>query len=83
MDLILSLSAAQGWKVLQPYVKNAFVNDDLDVEIFTSQQKGFVVQGNKSHVCELNKSLYDFKQAPRAWYKKILGYFENLGFSKC
>ena len=26
--------------------------------------------------------MYGLKQAPRAWYKNILGYFANIGFSK-
>jgi len=34
-------------------------------------------------MCKLTKSLYGFKQALRAWYKNILGYFANIGFSKC
>jgi len=82
VKLIITLLAAQGWKVLQLDVKSAFLNGDLHVEIFMSQLKGFVMQGKNSHVCKLKKSLYGLKQAPRAWYKKILGYFETLGFSK-
>jgi len=29
--LILTLSVAQGWKMLQLYVKSTFLNSDLDV----------------------------------------------------
>ena len=78
--IILSLSAAQGWKVFQLDVKSAFLNGDLDVEIFMNQPEGFIVEGKESFVCKLKKSLYRFKQAPRAWYKKILRYFTNIGF---
>ena len=83
VKLILSLFVAQGWKVLQLGVKSAFLNGDLDVEIFMSQLKGFLMQGKESHVCKLKKSLYGLNQAPRAWYKMISRYFEILGFSKC
>ena len=40
--VILALSAAQGWKVFQLDVKSAFLNGDLDVEIFMTQPEGFI-----------------------------------------
>ena len=81
--IILSLSAAQGWKVFQLDVKSAFLNGDLDVEIYMNQPEGFIPEGKESFVCKLKKSLYGLKQAPRAWYKKISGFFADIGFSKC
>ena len=33
------------------------------------------------YVCLLKKSLYDIKQAPRAWYKRFANYVSRLGFS--
>jgi len=35
--VILALSAAQGWKVLQLDFKSAFLNGDLDVKIYMNQ----------------------------------------------
>ena len=81
--IILTLSAAQGWKVFQLDIKSVFLNGDLNAEIFMNQPEGFVVKGKESFVCKLKKSLYGLKQAPRAWYTKILGYFVDIGFSKC
>ena len=37
----------------------------------------------ESFMCKLKKSLYELKQAPRAWYKKISRYFTDIGFFKC
>ena len=34
-------------------------------------------------MCRLNKSLYGFKQAPRAWYAKIDGFLLSLSFVRC
>ena len=59
--LILSLLVAQGWKVFKCDVKSAFLNGNLDVEIYMNQPQGFVVKGKKSHVCKLNRSLYGLK----------------------
>ena len=35
-----------------------------------------------SHVCRLKKALYGLKQAPRAWYDRIDGYLQKMGFVK-
>ena len=64
-------------------VKSAFLNGDLDVEIYMNQPEEFISEGKESFVCKLKKSLYGLKQAPRAWYKKISRYFIDIGFSKC
>jgi len=81
--IILALSTAQRWKFFQLNIKSAFLNGELDVEIFMNQLEGFIMKGKESFVCKLKKSLYGLKQAPRAWYRKILGYFANIDFSKC
>ena len=44
-------------------VKNAFINDKLEEEIYMEQLDGFVVPGQKKNVCKLIKSLYGLKQA--------------------
>jgi hypothetical protein len=31
-------------------------------------------------VCQLNKSFYDLKQAPRVWYHYFASYLVSLGF---
>ena len=64
--IILSLSPAQGWKVFQLDVKSAFLNGNLDVEIYMNKLEGFIMKGKESFVNKLKKSLYGFKQAPRA-----------------
>jgi hypothetical protein len=33
-------------------------------------------------VCRLNKSLYDLKQAPRAWYSRFAMFLLTLGFTE-
>lgn len=42
----------------QMNVKPAFLNGDLDGEIYMKQPEGFIEAGNEHLVCKLNKSIY-------------------------
>ena len=46
-------------------VKIAFLNEDLEEEIYMEQLEGCVVQGKEKKVCKLVKSPYGLKQAPK------------------
>lgn len=46
-------------------VKTAFLNSDLEKEIYMDQLEDFVKLGQESKVCKLNKSHYGLKQAPK------------------
>ncbi|KAH9660415.1 Integrase catalytic domain-containing protein [Citrus sinensis] len=62
-------------------VKTAFVNGELEEEIYMLQPKGFAEKENL--VCRLNKSLYGLKQAPRPDIAQAVGainrYMRNPG----
>jgi hypothetical protein len=61
-------------------VKNTFLHDDFS-EIYMEQPQGFM--HDSSLVCRLKKSLYGFKQAPRAWYAKMDSYLLSQNFVCC
>lgn len=52
-------------------VVTAFLNGDIDKDIYIEQPEGFVSEQPPNHVCKLHKSLYGLKQAPRLWHEKI------------
>ena len=79
---IISLVSIFGWKMYQMDVKIAFLNGNIDQEVFIKQHEGFVLHSRDSHVCRLRKALYGLKQAPRVWYERIDGFLEDLGFQK-
>ena len=83
VKLILALAANRGWKVHHLDVKTAFLNGELEEEVYVSQPEGFAVKGKEQHVLKLSKSLYGLKQAPRAWNIKLDKSLKKLGFVKC
>ena len=79
---MLALAAQKGWQVYQLDVKFAFLNGELQEEVYVEQPQGFVVEGMEHKVYKLNKALYGLKQAPRAWYSKIDRGFLDHNFPK-
>lgn len=79
---ILALAAQMKWKLYQMDVKSAFLNGELEEEIYVTQPPGFEVKGEEDKVLRLRKALYGLKQAPRAWYGRIDSYFLKHGFQR-
>ena len=64
--LLIALAAHEGWEVHHMDVKSAFLNGDLNEEVYVEQPLGFVKRGNEHKVLRLKKALYGLYQAPRA-----------------
>ena len=54
-------------EIHQMDVKTAFLNGELEEEIYMSPPDGI----SKKGICKLNRTLYGLKQSPRMWNKKI------------
>jgi len=63
LRLLLLLTANFDLEVHHINIKSAYLNGDLDEEIYMDQPKGLMVPGQESKVCRLKKSLYGLKQA--------------------
>ena len=62
-------------------VKSSFLHGDLKEEIYMKQNKGYI--DDSSLVFKLRKSLYGFKQAPKAWYSKMDSFLMSQRFERC
>lgn len=78
--LVLGLAVAQDWALKQLDVNNAFLQGDLDEEVYMTQPPGFIDKDRPDHVCRLRKAIYGLKQAPRAWYKALSDALISVGF---
>ena len=61
-------------------VKTAFLNSELDEEIYMKQPESFLVQGHEDKVYKLQKELYGLKQSSRQWYKKLHHAISEISF---
>ena len=81
--ILLSLAAKYGLVVHQMDMKTAFLNGQLDEDIYMAQPDGFTNMANPDYVCKLQRSLYGLKQSPRMWNKTIDDFMLRLKLTKC
>ena len=55
----------------QQDVENAFLNGELEEEVFTDLPPRFKVDPEINKVFKLKRTLYDLKQSSKAWFKRF------------
>lgn len=78
--VLMALASIYKLHVHQMDVKTAFLNGELEEEVYMDQPEGFVLPGNERKVCKLVKSLYGLKQAPKQWHEKFDSVIFSNGF---
>lgn len=64
-------------------IKNAFLNGDLEEEVYMDIPVGMETEKTINKVCELKKSIYGLKQSPRAWFEKFSRIVISKGYIQC
>jgi hypothetical protein len=77
---LLALAAQEGWRVHHMDVKSAFLNDDLNKEVYVHQLLGFAISDKEGKMLRLRKALYSLRQAPRVWNAKLDSTLRRMGF---
>jgi len=63
-------------------VKNAFLQGELEDEVYMYPPPGLEHLVKKGNVLRLKKAIYGLKQSPRAWYNKLSTTLNGRGFKK-
>ena len=82
LRMILALVAHFDLELQQMDVKTAFLNGDLEEEVYMKQPEGFSSSEGEHLVCKLKKSIYGLKQASRQWYLKFHDVISSFGFEE-
>ncbi|KAG9449432.1 hypothetical protein H6P81_009397 [Aristolochia fimbriata] len=80
LRIILTLVAHFDLELHQMDVKTAFLNGELEEEVYMKQPEGFSSSLGEQLVCKLQKSIYSLKQASRQWYLKFHDVISSFEF---
>ncbi|GER47805.1 gag-pol polyprotein [Striga asiatica] len=81
--ILLAVAAHMDYEVWQMDVKTAFLNGNLQEDIYMQQPEGFIAEGREHLVCKLNRSIYGLKQASRSWNIRFDEVIQSYGFTQC
>ena len=68
------------WPLQQLNIKNAFLNDLLEEEVYMIIPLGFYKKGEDNKVYKLKKSIYGLKQSSRSWFDRFSKVIKSQGY---
>lgn len=73
LRVTVAMAAAKGWVIDHVDVESAFLQSDLDIDVYMQVPQGMccVDDDGDELVCLLHKSLYGLKQAPKLWHDTL------------
>nr|GEV05019.1 retrovirus-related Pol polyprotein from transposon TNT 1-94 [Tanacetum cinerariifolium] len=80
--LFLAYASFMNFTVYQMDVKSAFLYGTIEEVVYVSHPPGFVDPEFLDRVYKVEKALYGFHQALRAWYETLSTYLLENGFRK-
>jgi transposase InsO family protein len=86
LRMLLSLAALHDWELDQMDVVTAFLNPEIDGDIYMKLPEGIHSWSSEippNSVCKLRKALYGLKQAPRLWYRHIDAFLCSINLQRC
>lgn len=81
--VFLSAASSRGMEVHHFDAKTAFLNGELNEEIFMRQPPGFTEEDQENMVCRLNKSIYGLKQSAKVWNEKLHNVLISANMTQC
>jgi len=80
--LLLAYASMNRFKLHQMDVKSAFLNGNIDEEVYVCQPPGFEDHKHPDYVFKLKKVLYGLKQVPRQWYERLSNFLLSHGYER-
>ena len=80
IKILLSIVAHYDYEIWQMDVKTAFLNGNLEEEIYMMQSEGFIAKNQEHMVCKLKRFIYGLKQAFRLWNIRFDQAIKLFGF---
>nr|GEV44398.1 hypothetical protein [Tanacetum cinerariifolium] len=80
--LFLAYASFMGFMVYQMDVKNAFLYETIEEEVYVCQPSGFEDPNYPDKVYKVVKALYGLHQSHRAWYDTLVNYLLENGFQR-
>jgi len=81
--VLMAMTAKNGLKTTQIDAVNAFVNADMDREVYMRLpvgRRGKQYVQNKRRVCRVLRAMYGFRGSPLLWHKHLSASLKKLGF---
>ena len=76
--ILCGIAAKYKLKIRQFDVRSAFLNGELEEEIFIMQPPGFEDSKFPNKVWKLNHALYGLKQSPCVWWQTLHSYLTDI-----
>ena len=80
--IMLAIAAYFDYEIWQMYVKTAFLNGNLNEDVYIIQPEGFVNPKDARKLCKLQKAIYGLKQESRSWNIHFDEVVKEFGFIK-
>lgn len=77
---LIALAVQNDLELHQIDVTTAFLNGELEEEVYMKQPEGFIKRGKEHLVCKLKRSIYGLKQSPRCWNSVLDDQLKKMGF---
>ena len=77
--LLLAMAAHAGYEVHHLDIQSAFLNGELQEEVYVVKPLGFECVSEDEKVLRLSKAFYGLRQAPHAWNIKLDDTLVSLG----
>ncbi|KAF0744196.1 hypothetical protein AaE_008496, partial [Aphanomyces astaci] len=82
LRLMLTLGAVLDYEIDAMDVITAFLNGEIDCEVYVKHPPGFGTSKHPRNVLRVLRSVYGLKQAPRLWFQTLATYLREQGYTQ-